>query len=532
MGANAYAKGNHVALSDTSDLHTTAHEAAHVVQQSAGVQLYGGVGEPGDRYEKHADDVADAVVAGKSAEGLLTQMVGAPSGAMSGGGAVQMDKKNPKPGESFEFRVPAYKQAALGATTMVGVVVSGNAKSVTLQVGSTKVRSIPTANLIREVEGGEAGESAESGDAKPVSGESEARAESSTDGAAVSSAVAKVVSAVSKEVTSAKTGTPSPEVTEPPAPVDETPAVSKAPAAKKPSRRAKSRSAGGAARVSDADRTIKFTPRVNGKKKDLARGSDGTFSQGDAPAYKNPSAGAAGADLDLDATAALVHGLPAEYFGGTMEGGKLMSAYQRVGPTGSYGRDMDKRGGGGLAVYTRAVGAGQEDWRSMGYGVGSNDARIQLVLDPEILANEDHNWRSSTMDNGGMAPSATRNDLAAVKRGKDGMDTFDLWSKQSEKGRNQAFNQTVRGGKLENNEQMHWESIPLEGVLKAAVATCQESFDILMALEGAKRNDDDPTRGTVRVGETDVTVLLQDPNAPLLAGLRAAGVLDEHNHIV
>ena len=31
MGANAYAKGNHVALSDTSDLHTTAHEAAHVV---------------------------------------------------------------------------------------------------------------------------------------------------------------------------------------------------------------------------------------------------------------------------------------------------------------------------------------------------------------------------------------------------------------------------------------------------------------------------------------------------------------------
>jgi hypothetical protein len=47
-----------------------------VVQQRAGVQLKGGVGEVGDRYERHADDVADRVVQGKSAESLLDQFAG------------------------------------------------------------------------------------------------------------------------------------------------------------------------------------------------------------------------------------------------------------------------------------------------------------------------------------------------------------------------------------------------------------------------------------------------------------------------
>jgi len=75
MGASAYATGNQVAFAGQPDLHTAAHEAAHVVQQRQGVQLYGGVGEVGDVYERQADVVADAVVAGKSAAGLL----GAPS---------------------------------------------------------------------------------------------------------------------------------------------------------------------------------------------------------------------------------------------------------------------------------------------------------------------------------------------------------------------------------------------------------------------------------------------------------------------
>ena len=71
MGAAAYATGDHVAFAEAPDLHTAAHEAAHVVQQKAGVQLAGGIGASGDEYEQNADQVADAVVSGRSAESLL-----------------------------------------------------------------------------------------------------------------------------------------------------------------------------------------------------------------------------------------------------------------------------------------------------------------------------------------------------------------------------------------------------------------------------------------------------------------------------
>ena len=93
MGAEAYATGNHVAFGRNPDLHTTAHEAAHVVQQRAGVHFAGGVGREGDAYERHADAVADAVVAGEPAEHLLAQM--APAGGAAGG-AVQMRRQLPK----------------------------------------------------------------------------------------------------------------------------------------------------------------------------------------------------------------------------------------------------------------------------------------------------------------------------------------------------------------------------------------------------------------------------------------------------
>jgi Domain of unknown function (DUF4157) len=76
IGAEAYATGNKVAFAQSPDLHTAAHEAAHVVQQAQGVNLYGGVGQAGDTHEQHADAVADAVVAGRSAEGLLDQYKG------------------------------------------------------------------------------------------------------------------------------------------------------------------------------------------------------------------------------------------------------------------------------------------------------------------------------------------------------------------------------------------------------------------------------------------------------------------------
>ena len=95
IGAEAYATGNHVAFAGPPSLHTAAHEAAHVVQQRGGVQLKGGVGESGDAYEQHANQVADAVVAGRSAEGLLDQYA-----AGSGGRATAVQRQEATSGPS------------------------------------------------------------------------------------------------------------------------------------------------------------------------------------------------------------------------------------------------------------------------------------------------------------------------------------------------------------------------------------------------------------------------------------------------
>lgn len=71
LGAKAFATGNKVAFGAEPDLHTAAHEAAHVVQQRSGVSLKAIDGGASDPHEQHADRVADAVVAGQSAEALL-----------------------------------------------------------------------------------------------------------------------------------------------------------------------------------------------------------------------------------------------------------------------------------------------------------------------------------------------------------------------------------------------------------------------------------------------------------------------------
>jgi hypothetical protein len=73
MGSLGYATGHHVAFRGAPDLHTAAHEAAHVIQQRAGISLKGGgaIGSVADSSERHADAVADRVVQGNSAEDLL-----------------------------------------------------------------------------------------------------------------------------------------------------------------------------------------------------------------------------------------------------------------------------------------------------------------------------------------------------------------------------------------------------------------------------------------------------------------------------
>jgi hypothetical protein len=89
IGASAYATGNDIAFGGAPDLHTAAHEAAHVVQQRGGVHLKGGVGERGDVYEREADAVADRVVAGESAAPLLSHYG---SYAVAATGSVQKDE--------------------------------------------------------------------------------------------------------------------------------------------------------------------------------------------------------------------------------------------------------------------------------------------------------------------------------------------------------------------------------------------------------------------------------------------------------
>ncbi|MBL8627779.1 MAG: DUF4157 domain-containing protein [Myxococcales bacterium] len=114
IGATAYATGDRVAFAAAPDLHLAAHEAAHVVQQRGGVQLAGGVGAAGDRYERHADRVADLVVAGRSAEAALDELAG-------GGGASTAVQRHDSPthvrtGDSVKGEGVTLTDAATGET--------------------------------------------------------------------------------------------------------------------------------------------------------------------------------------------------------------------------------------------------------------------------------------------------------------------------------------------------------------------------------------------------------------------------------
>ncbi|QSQ15714.1 hypothetical protein [Myxococcus landrumensis] len=71
---------------------------------------------------------------------------------------------------------------------------------------------------------------------------------------------------------------------------------------------------------------------------------------------------------------------------GALQKGHLGSAYLREEPGGTYSRAADKNGGGALGVYTRAVGTDQATWPAQGYGVGSNDSKVQPVVFTQGMA--------------------------------------------------------------------------------------------------------------------------------------------------
>jgi len=119
LGAEAYATGDRVAFTSAPDLHTAAHEAAHVVQQRGGVHLAGGVGSEGDAYERHADQVAGAVVAGESAEALLDSHAG-------GGARRAVQRTSAKSGADMQLDLNTGAGAAPAADTGVGAASTGD----------------------------------------------------------------------------------------------------------------------------------------------------------------------------------------------------------------------------------------------------------------------------------------------------------------------------------------------------------------------------------------------------------------------
>jgi Domain of unknown function (DUF4157) len=111
IGARAYATGDDVAFARAPDVRQAAHEAAHVVQQRGGVRLDGGVGRAGDPYERHADEVADLVVRGESAEARLDPF--AHRGA-AGGPAVQRDMTPEQQEAAIQHAIQAVTQNESG----------------------------------------------------------------------------------------------------------------------------------------------------------------------------------------------------------------------------------------------------------------------------------------------------------------------------------------------------------------------------------------------------------------------------------
>lgn len=108
LGATAYAAGDQVAFTESPTLHTAAHEAAHVIQQRAGAATVQNAGRAGDRFEQHADRVADLAVAGQSAEAALDEM--ASTGVGSASEVVQHEGGLPDPPFSDDKLRPLTKE--------------------------------------------------------------------------------------------------------------------------------------------------------------------------------------------------------------------------------------------------------------------------------------------------------------------------------------------------------------------------------------------------------------------------------------
>ena len=160
LDAEGFSSTGRIAFEGRPDLYTQAHEAAHGVQQAAlggSMKLEGGIGAAGDRYECHADKVADAVVAGRDAQPILDrlapQSTAVAAGFVNAGAPVQMaddptkekedlaagkgkKKKTGKPSQEEITAMRAAKEAAKGAAKEERPQKKG-------KEGATKKASLP-----------------------------------------------------------------------------------------------------------------------------------------------------------------------------------------------------------------------------------------------------------------------------------------------------------------------------------------------------------------------------------------------------
>ena len=87
LGARAYARGDDLVFARPPSLRDAAHEAAHAIQQRHGHAPPDRVGRPGDPWESGAEQVAEQVARGRSAEPLLDRWAAAAGPAIT---AVQL----------------------------------------------------------------------------------------------------------------------------------------------------------------------------------------------------------------------------------------------------------------------------------------------------------------------------------------------------------------------------------------------------------------------------------------------------------
>jgi len=353
MGAQAYATGNHVVLGSGADLHTVAHEAAHVVQQRGGVQLKGGVGEAGDVYERHADAVADAVVQGKSAQGLLDQTASPGGHAAPAGAAVQ-----------HVLRVGnETKKAGLTTTTK-----------------RTLLRIPGTSPAVVDLLDAWARDAVDTRGRRFNDWPAAIAAATSRLAAAPQSTASTGASATAVGAPAPATATPAHDAT--PAPHDATPAPHDATPAPHDD-------AGPGAEhgESTANPSVHAEPTTSGPQE----GDDGAARDA-LTALHHPQ-------LPFPGLLFFTHETTPDKVLAQLRGGGMKSRATLVAD-GTLPPNQDTRKGGGYYVYTRMVGNNSE--LKLGQGSKGSAGRIMVILSPELATRND--WFTAGLDLMGRVP--------------------------------------------------------------------------------------------------------------------------------